>query len=131
MKKLLLAAAMLLCTALATKAQTVIDNQTNCNIMVIQICYNAACIPVSTAAHPVPANTNYTIPIPCPAGYITVYNVCWDEPGCMGTCATVEGSPYAGCGGGLYNVPLPPCVPCSPGGAIVDYDLVNDVLTIF
>lgn len=130
MKKLLLAAAMLLTTAIASKAQTVIDNQTGCNVDVVQICLDAACMPISTAAYSMPPFTNFTIPN-CPAGSITIYSVCWNEPGCMGTCVTVEGSPFPGCAGGVYNAPLPPCIPCSPGGAIVDYDLAADVLRIF
>lgn len=131
MKKLLLAAAMLLTANIAAQAQTTVDNQTNCNIEVTQICLNAACIPLSTTMYSVPANMAFTIPTPCPAGTITIYQVCWDEPGCIGTCVTVEGSNMPGCAGGIYNAPLPPCIPCSPGGAIVDYDPVMDLLRIF
>lgn len=132
MKKLMLVAAMLLTLSFSAYAQpTVILNNTNCAVTVMQQCLDAACGTISVTIHPIGPNMNYTIPTPCPAGSITTYMVCWDEPGCMGTCVTVEGSPFPGCAGGAYNAFLPPCFPCSPGGAIVDYDLAANVLNIF
>jgi hypothetical protein len=133
MKQLLLAAAMLLTFGFTARAITVIDNQTNCNVDVTQICYDAACNPISTTMFSIAANSNFSIPPPlaCPAGTFTSYTVCWNEPGCTGTCVTVEGSAVPVCSTGPYNAPLPSCGLCSPFGATVNYDLVNDILTIF
>ena len=133
MKKLLLAAAMLLTFGIAAHAQAALaTNTTGCDVEVYIYCYDKNCNLLSISAPIlVPHSGSPTILLhpPCQQGSYTVFRVCWRTV-CfpLTQCTMVDGTPGGvpmPCGTGTFTSQIQSCDRCNNGGGGIGYITYN------